>query len=118
MNFVLHEPLGVVAAIYPYNYPIVLLAWQISAALATGNTCVIKPSEQTPLATLKLGEVFSHLPPGVFNVVTATRSGLGAARRTPGDGHDRVHRLGRDRLEDHGRGGAADQEAAARARRL
>jgi len=88
MNFVLHEPLGVVAAIYPYNYPIVLLAWQISAALATGNTCVIKPSEQTPLATLKLGEVFSHLPPGVLNVVTAL--GPGSAQLVDHPGTDMI----------------------------
>jgi betaine-aldehyde dehydrogenase len=72
LNFVLHEPIGVVVHIFPYNYPLVLLAWQVSAAVATGNTCIVKPSELTPLATLKLGEVFDHLPPGVFNVVTAT----------------------------------------------
>jgi betaine-aldehyde dehydrogenase len=72
MNVVLHEPVGVIVHIFPYNYPIVLLAWQVSAALATGNACIVKPSELTPLATLKLGEVFSHLPPGIFNVVTAT----------------------------------------------
>ena len=52
MNLVLHEPLGVVAHIFPYNYPIVLLAWQVPAALAAGNTCIVKPSELTPLATL------------------------------------------------------------------
>src|SRR6185312_12417621 len=54
MNVVLNEPIGVVAHIMPYNYPLALLAWQMSAALATGNTCVVKPAEQTPLATLKL----------------------------------------------------------------
>jgi acyl-CoA reductase-like NAD-dependent aldehyde dehydrogenase len=75
MNLVLHELLGVVAHIFPYNYPLVLLAWQVPAALATGNTCIVKPSELTPLATLKLGEVFSVLPAGVFNVVTATGPG-------------------------------------------
>lgn len=88
MNFILHEPLGVVAAIYPYNYPIVLLAWQLSAALAVGNTCVVKPSELTPLATLRLGEVFSHLPPGVFNVVTAL--GAGSAKLVEHPGTDMI----------------------------
>ena len=78
LNFVLNEPLGVVAHILPFNYPIVLMAWQVAAALAAGNACIVKPSEQTPLATLRLGEVFSDLPAGVFNVVTAT--GAGAAR--------------------------------------
>src|SRR3990172_1141337 len=88
MNVVLHEPLGVVAAIYPYNYPIVLLAWQVAAALATGNACIVKPSELTPLATLRLGEVFSHLPPGVFNVVTAL--GEGSARLVEHRGTDMI----------------------------
>jgi acyl-CoA reductase-like NAD-dependent aldehyde dehydrogenase len=88
MNVVLHEPLGVVAHIFPFNYPIVLLAWQAAAALATGNACVIKPSEQTPLATLKLGEVFSHLPPGVFNVITA--GGTGSARLVEHPGTDMI----------------------------
>lgn len=78
LNFVLNEPLGVVAHILPFNYPIVLMAWQVAAALAAGNACIVKPSEQTPLATLRLGEVFSDLPAGVFNVVTAT--GAGAAQ--------------------------------------
>lgn len=84
MNFVLNEPLGVVVHILPFNYPIVLLAWQVAAALAAGNTCIVKPSEQTPLATLRLGEVFSPLPAGVFNVVTATGSGAGRLVEHPG----------------------------------
>jgi acyl-CoA reductase-like NAD-dependent aldehyde dehydrogenase len=71
MNLVLNEPLGVVAHILPFNYPLVLLAWQVPAALAAGNACIVKPAEQTPLSTLKLGEVFDCLPPGTFNVVTA-----------------------------------------------
>lgn len=77
-NFVLRDPVGVVAHILPFNYPIALLAWQVAGALATGNACIVKPSEQTPLATLALGRVFHMLPPGVFNVVTAT--GAGSAR--------------------------------------
>jgi acyl-CoA reductase-like NAD-dependent aldehyde dehydrogenase len=88
LNFVLDEPLGVVAHIFPFNYPIVLLAWQVAAALAVGNACIVKPSEQTPLATLKLGEVFEPLPPGLFNVVTAT--GPGAARLVEHPGTDMI----------------------------
>jgi acyl-CoA reductase-like NAD-dependent aldehyde dehydrogenase len=84
MNFVLNEPLGVVVHILPFNYPIVLLAWQVAAALAAGNACIVKPSEHTPLATLRLGEVFSHLPPGVFNVLTATGPGAGRLVEHPG----------------------------------
>jgi betaine-aldehyde dehydrogenase len=70
-NFVLKEPLGVVACLVTWNYPLLLMAWKVAPALAAGNTVVIKPSELTPLTTLRLAEVaFSHLPPGVANVVT------------------------------------------------
>jgi betaine-aldehyde dehydrogenase len=88
LNFVLNEPLGVVAHILPFNYPIVLLAWQVAASLAAGNACIVKPSEHTPLATLRLGSVFDHLPPGLFNVVTAT--GGGAARLVEHPGTDMI----------------------------
>ncbi len=88
LNFVLNEPLGVVVHILPFNYPIVLLAWQAAAALAAGNACIVKPSEQTPLATLRLGSVFDHLPAGLFNVLTAT--GDGAARLVEHPGTDMI----------------------------
>src|SRR6476646_409817 len=71
INFTIKEPLGVVAAIVPFNYPLLLLVWKIAPALAAGNTVVIKPSELTPLATLRLVEQsMAHLPAGVVNVVT------------------------------------------------
>ena len=71
LNFTIKEPLGVVAAIVPFNYPLLLLVWKIAPALAAGNTVVIKPSELTPLATLRLVErAMAHLPPGTVNVVT------------------------------------------------
>lgn len=70
-NFVLKEPYGVVGCIVPWNYPLMLLAWKMAPALAAGNTVVIKPSELTPLSTLRLIELAcDHLPPGVVNVVT------------------------------------------------
>lgn len=70
-NFVLREPWGVVACIVPWNYPILLLVWKMAPALAAGNTLVIKPSNLTPLTTLRIAEVaLNHLPPGVVNVVT------------------------------------------------
>ena len=70
-NFVIKEPYGVVGCIVPWNYPLLLLAWKMAPALAAGNTIVIKPSELTPLSTLKLVEVAcDHLPAGVVNVVT------------------------------------------------
>lgn len=70
-NFIIKEPWGVVGCIIPWNYPLLLLVWKIAPALAAGNTVVIKPSEFTPLTTLKMIEVaFDHFPPGVVNVVT------------------------------------------------
>jgi len=77
-NFVLKEPYGVVACIVPWNYPLLLLVWKLAPALAAGNTVVIKPSQLTPLTTLRLVEIaFDHLPPGVVNVVTGTGSEVG-----------------------------------------
>src|SRR5204862_3359110 len=70
INFTIKEPLGVVAAIVPFNYPLLLLVWKIAPALAAGNTVVIKPSELTPLATRRMIErAFAHLPSGVATVV-------------------------------------------------
>lgn len=65
------SPLGVVGAITPWNFPVLLAVWKIGPALMAGNTIVVKPSPFTPLTTLKLGELCSEvLPPGVFNVVS------------------------------------------------
>jgi acyl-CoA reductase-like NAD-dependent aldehyde dehydrogenase len=71
LNLVLKEPYGVVGAIVPWNFPLLLLAWKLAPALAAGNTVVVKPSELTPLVTLDwIERCFAHLPPGVVNVVT------------------------------------------------
>src|SRR5207302_698173 len=66
------EPVGVVGAITPWNYPLALASWKIASALAAGCSVVIKPSEITPLSTLRLGELCleAGLPEGVLNVVT------------------------------------------------
>jgi acyl-CoA reductase-like NAD-dependent aldehyde dehydrogenase len=65
------RPLGVVAAITPWNYPVLLAVWKIAPALLAGNTVVVKPSPFTPLATLRLGELLREvLPPGVLSVVS------------------------------------------------
>lgn len=65
------EPVGVVAQIAPWNYPLMTAVWKMAPALATGNTVVLKPARETPLTTLALAELASQfLPPGVFNVVT------------------------------------------------
>ncbi len=66
----IHEPLGVVAQIIPWNFPILMAAWKIAPALATGNCIVIKPAEQTPASLLVFMEVIADLlPPGVLNIV-------------------------------------------------
>ncbi|MBW3606226.1 MAG: aldehyde dehydrogenase family protein [Actinobacteria bacterium] len=86
LNFVLKEPYGVVGAIIPWNFPLLLLAWKLAPALAAGNTVVIKPSELTPLVTLDwIRSCFDHLPAGVVNVVTGTGPEAGEALvRHPG----------------------------------
>jgi acyl-CoA reductase-like NAD-dependent aldehyde dehydrogenase len=68
LALVLKEPMGVVACIVPWNYPLLLLAWKLAPALAAGNSCVCKPSELTPLSTLMLADCFSDLPPGAVNL--------------------------------------------------
>src|ERR1700751_464700 len=68
----LREPVGVVGLIVPWNFPLLLASWKLGPALACGNTLVLKPAEQTPLTTLKLGELSleAGFPPGVINIVT------------------------------------------------
>ncbi|MFP5290279.1 MAG: aldehyde dehydrogenase family protein, partial [Actinomycetes bacterium] len=74
-----HEPLGVVGQIIPWNYPLLMAAWKLAPILAAGNTVVIKPSEQTPLTTLKFAELVADLlPAGVLNVVTGLGPVVGA----------------------------------------
>src|SRR5215475_5404141 len=71
MNFVIKEPYGIVVCIVPWNYPLLLMSWKVAPALMAGNTVIIKPSENTPLSTLRMAEVaFHNLPPGVVNVVS------------------------------------------------
>jgi acyl-CoA reductase-like NAD-dependent aldehyde dehydrogenase len=69
LAMVLKEPVGVVAAIVPWNYPLLLLAWKLAPALAAGNAVVGKPSELTPLSTLMLAPGFAHLPTGVVGLL-------------------------------------------------
>src|SRR5208282_703018 len=65
-------PLGVAGQVIPWNFPLLMAAWKLAPALATGNTCVLKPAETTPLTALRLSEVCQQagLPPGVVNVLT------------------------------------------------
>ena len=89
--FTRHEPVGVVAAITPWNSPLLLAAWKIAPALAAGCTLVIKPSEFTSASTLEFAELFDEagFPPGVFNVVT----GFGAEVGTPLVEHPLVSKI-------------------------
>jgi aminobutyraldehyde dehydrogenase len=71
LSIILREPLGVIGVVTPWNYPLLMAAWKMAPILAAGNTLVIKPSEQTPLTTLKFAELVADiLPAGVLNVVT------------------------------------------------
>ena len=71
-TYTLREPVGVVAAIVPWNFPLLLTSWKLGPALATGNTVVLKPAEQTSLTALRVGQLLQEagLPPGVVNIVT------------------------------------------------
>jgi len=81
LNYTLREPLGVIAAIAPWNSPLLLATWKLAPALAAGNTVVIKPSEFTSASLLELAILFEEagLPPGVVNVVTGLGREAGAA---------------------------------------
>ena len=69
-SMIRRDPVGVVASIAPWNYPLMMAVWKIAPAIAAGNTLILKPSEQTPLTTLKLAELFAELlPAGVVNVI-------------------------------------------------
>jgi len=79
LSFVLREPVGVCSQIIPWNFPLLMAAWKLAPALAAGNTCILKPSELTPLTALKLAEVISQagIPAGVVNIVTGPGPGAG-----------------------------------------
>ena len=74
------EPVGVVGQITPWNYPLSMAVWKIGPALATGNTIVLKPAENTPMSTLRLAELAADIfPPGVLNVIGGHGDPAGAA---------------------------------------
>jgi aldehyde dehydrogenase (NAD+) len=81
LTYTLREPVGVVAAIVPWNFPLLLAAWKVAPALACGNTVILKPASQTPLTAIALGEIAVDvgLPPGVLNVITGAGSSVGQA---------------------------------------
>jgi aminobutyraldehyde dehydrogenase len=78
-SMIRRDPLGVVASIAPWNYPLMMAAWKMGPALAAGNTLVLKPSEQTPLTALKLATICAELfPPGVVNILFGRGNTVGA----------------------------------------
>src|SRR5262245_43968016 len=79
--YTLREPIGVVGQIIPWNFPLLMAAWKLGPALATGRTVVLKPAEQTPLSALRLGELIQEagFPDGVVNIVTGFGETAGAA---------------------------------------
>ena len=89
--FTLREPVGVVGQIIPWNFPLLMAAWKLAPALATGNCVVLKPAEQTPLTALRLGEIFldAGIPEGVVNIVTGFGETAGAALAA----HDDVDKI-------------------------
>src|SRR5437588_13092672 len=85
LAYTLREPVGVVGQIIPWNFPLLMAAWKLGPALATGCTVVLKPAEQTPLSAIRLGELAleAGLPPGVLNIVTGFGETAGAALAAP-----------------------------------
>jgi betaine-aldehyde dehydrogenase len=79
MSFVLREPVGVCGQIIPWNFPLLMAAWKLAPAMAAGCTCVLKPSELTPLIALELGRILvaCEVPKGVVNIVTGPGAGCG-----------------------------------------
>ncbi len=81
LTYTLREPLGVVGAIVPWNFPMIMVGWKAAPALAAGNTVVLKPAEITPLTAIRIGELAleAGLPPGVFNVLPGKGTVAGEA---------------------------------------
>ena len=77
-SFIRRDPIGVVASIAPWNYPLYMATWKLGPAIAAGNTVVLKPSIRTPLSALAFGEVLAeHLPAGVVNVISGSGNAIG-----------------------------------------
>ena len=118
-SIIRREPVGVVGQITPWNYPLSMAVWKIGPALATGNTVVLKPAENTPMGTLRLAELAADiLPPGVLNVIGGHGEPARRTARPPrGRRHGLPHRLARDRQVDRARGLGHAEARAPGARR-
>jgi len=87
LGFITREPLGVIAAIVPWNFPLLMAVWKIAPALATGNSVLLKPSEKSPLTALRIAALAMEagIPSGVFNVLPGFGNGAGEAMALHGD---------------------------------
>ncbi|MEO5696531.1 MAG: aldehyde dehydrogenase [Burkholderiaceae bacterium] len=109
LALIAREPMGVIGAVVPWNYPMIMAAWKLGPALATGNSVVLKPSEKSPLTALRLAElaIEAGLPEGVFNVVPGFGAEAGEALALHMDvdavGFTGSTRVGRKMLEYAGR---------------
>src|SRR4029077_74271 len=85
LAYTLREPVGVAGQIIPWNFPLLMAAWKLGPALASGCTLVFKPAEQTPLSALRLGELIMEagFPEGVVNIVPGYGETAGAALAAP-----------------------------------
>ena len=95
LTYTLREPLGVVAAIVPWNFPLLLAAWKVAPALACGNTVILKPASQTPLTALALGRDRDRGRAAARRAQRVTGPGVqrrAGDRRAPGHRQDRLHR--------------------------
>ena len=108
LGMILREPIGVVGAILPWNFPLMIGAWKIASALAVGNSIVLKPSEIASLSLLRLGAIAQEagLPDGVLNIVTGDGTETGSAMAY----HMDIDALG---FTGSGRTGRALMQAAA-----
>ena len=126
-SIIRRDPIGVVASIAPWNYPLYMASWKLGPALATGNTVVLKPSARTPLSALAFAEILSEIfPPGVVNVLSGSGADIGDALVDPSDGpdgldhrrhgHRQAHRAARGRQRQAAPPGARRQGAGHRLR--
>ena len=110
LNYTLREPLGVVGAIIPWNFPMIMVGWKCAPALAAGNCVVLKPAELTPLTALRIGELAleAGLPPGVLNILPGPGSVAGEAL-VKHPGVDKISFTGSTEIGKHLMRTAADQ---------
>nr|BFE91219.1 hypothetical protein GCM10020185_17550 [Pseudomonas brassicacearum subsp. brassicacearum] len=102
-SMIRRDPVGVIASIAPWNYPLMMVAWKIAPALAAGNTVVLKPSEQTPLTALRLAELASEIFPSwrAQRDIRSWANRRQPAGHPPESAHGVADRLHRHRLEHH-----------------